>query len=280
MVRHVSPGYFAAMHLRLLEGRLLSAADTLTTRPVVVVNRSFSRRYLGVKTIGARLPLGFGEGRPDCDVIGIVDDMRQGDVTEPQAAEVFVSYRQHPERLVNGPLMLLARTTGDPIGTVSALREAVRVQDSSVAIDSVMTLEERISTSLAKPRIYAVLLGGFAFSALVVAAVGLFGVLSYGIAQRSREIGIRTALGARAGDIVRLVLRHAALIVSVGISAGLTVAAAAVRLLSGFLFGVSERDPLTFVAVPILLLAAAAIACVIPARRAAKVDPLIVLRSG
>jgi putative ABC transport system permease protein len=108
----------------------------------------------------------------------------------------------------------------------------------------------------------------------------LFGVLSYAVAQRSREIGIRTALGARGGDIVRLVLRHAVLTATAGIAAGLAAAAAAVRLLSGFLFGVSARDPLTFVVVPLLLLAAAAIACVIPARRAAKVDPLIVLRSG
>jgi putative ABC transport system permease protein len=280
MVRHVSPEYFAAMRLRLLDGRLLSDTDTATTRPVVVVNRSFARQYLGESPLGRHLPLGFGEGRPTCDVVGVVDDMRQGDVTEPRQAEVFVSYRQHPDRLTNAPLMLLARTAGDPLAHVGALREAVRVQDPSVALDSVMTLEERVTTSLAKPRIYAVLLGGFAVSALLVAAVGLFGVLSYAVAQRSREIGIRTALGARAGDIVRLVLRHAVVMASAGIAGGLAAAAATVRLLSGFLFGVSARDPLTFVAVPVLLLACAAIACVVPARRAAKVDPLLVLRSG
>jgi putative ABC transport system permease protein len=279
MVRHVSPEYFAAMRLRLLQGRLLSDADTQATRPVVVVNRSFAQRYLGAKPIGTRLPLGFGEGRPNCDVVGIVDDMRQGDVTDALSPEVFASYRQHPDRLA-APLILLARTVGDPMAQVPALREVVRAQDPTVALDSVMTLEERIATSLARPRIYAVLIGGLALSALVVAAVGLFGVLSYAVAQRSREIGIRTALGARAGDIVRLVLRHAVLMAAAGIVAGLATAAAAVRLLSGFLFGVTARDPLTFVAVPLLLLAAAAIACVVPARRASKVDPLIVLKSG
>ena len=279
MVRHVSPEYFAAMRLRLLQGRLLSDADRRATRPVVVVNRSFAQRYLGARPLGTQLPLGFGEGRPNCDVVGIVDDMRQGDVTDALSPEIFASYRQHPDRLTTAPLILLARTAGDPMAQVPALREVVRAQDPAVALDSVMTLEERIATSLARPRIYAVLFGGLALSALVVAAVGLFGVLSYAVAQRSREIGIRTALGARSGDIVRLVLWHAVLMAAAGIVAGLATAAAAVRLLSGFLFGVTARDPLTFVAVPSLLLAAAAIACVIPARRAARVDPLVALKS-
>ena len=143
-----------------------------------------------------------------------------------------------------------------------------------------MTMEDRVMTSLAKPRLYAVLLVWFGVFAVLIAGVGLFGVLSFSVAQRTREIGVRSALGARARDIVALVVRQALSIVAVGVLFGLAAAVSVVRLLSAFLYGISPYDPLTFGAVPVVILIVAVVACLVPARRAAKVDPLTALRAG
>ena len=212
-----------------MSGRWLAESDGLATRPVVVVNQSFAKRYLGDRPVGMRVPMSFGEGRPDADVAGVVGDMRQADVADTPMPELFVSYRQMPARLTTFPPLLVVRTTDDPMLHVSALRAAVHKQDPAVPIDSIMTMEERVSTSLAKPRLYAILLAGFATSALAIAAVGLFGVLSYSVAQRRREIGIRTALGAQLCDIVQLVLRQAIVAALAGIGVGLWSAYALTR---------------------------------------------------
>jgi len=278
LTRVVSPGYFQAMRLRLAAGRLLADADTLTTRPVIVVNRSFAQRYLGSSPLGTRVPLTFGEGRPDCDVVGIVDDMRQGDVTDPPAPEAFASYRQMPTRLLNAALFFVVRTGDDPTPHAAALRTAVREVDESVAVDSIVTLDERVMTSLAKPRLYAALLTGFAIAALAIAGVGLFGVLSYSVAQRSREIGVRTALGAQRGDVIALVLRQAMAVALVGVAAGLFASFALSAYLAAFLYGVAAHDPAIFVACAVGVVIVAACACVVPARRAAAVDPVVALK--
>jgi putative ABC transport system permease protein len=279
MMRDVSPEYFQTLGLRMLRGRTLSDSDGALSRPVVVVNRTFAQRYLGDKPIGARLPIGFGEGRPDCDVVGVVHDMRQRDVTDAPAAEIFRSYRQSPARLINNPLIALARSSGDPLSLVDLVRATAREQDRAVAVDSIMTMEERVMASLAKPRLYTTLLTAFAAGALLIACVGLFGVLSYLVAQRAREIGVRTALGAQTRDIIALVLKHAAAVAAAGVAIGLTVSLALARYLSTFLYGVTTHDTASFVAVAIVMAVVAAIASVVPARRAARVDPLIVLKS-
>jgi putative ABC transport system permease protein len=280
MTRVVSPDYFQSLRLRLLKGRPLADTDTMTSRPVIVVNRTFARRYLGDEPIGARVPMPFGDGKPDCDVVGVVEDMRQGDVTEAETPEIFTSYRQLSSRLSNAPMIVVARTTGDPEAMIPMLRAAVREQDRLLVVDSIMTLDERVMTSLSWPRTYAMLVGAFALSALVIAGVGLFGVLSYTVAQRSREIGVRTALGAQPRDIAALVLRQGMLMAGAGLAAGLAAAGAAVRVLSAFLYGVTTHDPLSFVIVPVVLGIVTAVACIVPARRAARVDPLAALRSG
>lgn len=280
MTRVVGPDYFQALRLRVVQGRPLTDGDTLNSRPVIVVNRTFAAQYLGSTPLGARVPMPFGEGRPDCDVVGVVEDMRQSDVTEPQSPELFASYRQMPARLMNAPLVIVARAAGDPTALVPTLRAAVRERDPLLVVDSIMTMEERVVSSLAKPRIYALLLGGFAVFALAIAGVGLFGVLSYSVAQRSREIGVRTALGAQPRDIVALVLRQAVMVAGTGVIGGLAVAVAVVKSLSAFLYGVTTYDAVSFIVVPIVLILVTAAACVAPARRAARVDPLTVLRSG
>jgi putative ABC transport system permease protein len=277
--RMVSPEYFRALGLRLLEGRLLSESDTATSPPVLVVDRTFALRYLGPVHIGAHVPIRFGEGRPDAEVVGVVEDMRQGDVTEAPTPELFASYRQTPTWLIRGSIVFVVRTVGDPLMLVGTLRTAVREQDPTVALDSIMTMDQRVATSLAKPRLYAVLLAGLAIAALAIAFVGLFGVLSHAVAQRSREIGVRTALGAQERDIVALVLRQALGIVAVGLVLGLAAALAGGRLLSAFLYGVGPHDPLTLVGVTLIVIIVALLAAFVPARRAANIDPLAAIRS-
>ncbi len=278
--RVVGPDYFQALRLRMLQGRPLAETDSSVSRPVIVVNRTFAQRYLGQTPIGARVPMPFGDGKPDCDVVGIVEDMRQSDVTEAHTPEIFASYRQMSNRLVRASMFVVARTTGDPETLIPSLRAAVREQDRMLVVDSIMTLDERMLTSLARPKTYATLLGAFALCALAIAGVGLFGVLSYGVAQRVREIGVRTALGAQPADIIALVLRHGMMMAGGGIVVGLGTALATARVLSSFLYGVTAYDAASFVAVAIVLAAVVALACIVPARRAARVDPLTALRSN
>jgi predicted permease len=279
-VRTVSPGYLDAMRIRLVEGRALQATDTATSQPVLLVNRAFARQYLADRAVGRSLPLAFEEGKPHWEIAGVVADVLPRSVTDPPSPEVYVSYRQLTAGLDHSEPTFVIRTTGDPTSFVPLLRNAVRAQDASLALDAVMTMEDRVMDDLARPRLYALLLGGFAAFASLIAAVGLFGVLAYSVAQRSREIGIRTALGARPLDVARLVVSQGLVITLAGLVAGVWASAALTRVMSSLLFGVTPHDPATFVAVPAGLLAVSAVACFVPARRAARVDPLQVLRAG
>jgi putative ABC transport system permease protein len=287
--RLVSPDYFAAMRLRLVEGRTLSDADTATTQKAIVVNRTFARQYLGDHPIGVRIPqpgpraggVRFTDENADAEIVGVVDDMRQDSLETPLQPEMFISLKQIlPSSMRNFDPILVVRTAADPTRYVSTLRSLVHEQAPTLALDSVMTMEDRVMTSLAKPRVYAVVLAWFGMFALLVAGVGLFGVLSFSVAQRTREIGVRSALGAQAHDIVALVLHQALWIVGIGVLVGLGAALAGVRLLSVFLYGISPHDPVTLAVVPIVIVTIAAIACLVPVRRAAKVDPLTALRAG
>ncbi len=285
--RVVSPDYFGAMRLRLVAGRTLTDADTTSTPPAIVVNRTFARQYIGDRPIGFHIPqsgsraggIRFADPRADWTVVGVVDDMRQ-EVDAPLQPEIFASMKQITTATTNvgfDPILVI-RTADDPTAHVPALRRLVHELAPAMALDSVMTMEDRMMTSLAKPRLYAVLLVLFAVFAALITGVGLFGVLSFSVAQRAREIGVRSALGARAYDIVSLVLRQAIWIVAIGALFGLALAVAGVRLLSGFLFGIGPYDPLTLGVVPIVILIIAVVACLVPAYRATKVDPLTALR--
>ena len=286
--RVVSPDYFAAMRLRLVAGRTLSVADTSVSPPAIVVNQSFARKYLGDRPIGFHIPqrggragIRFRDGRTDWEVVGVVDDMRQDSVDAARQPELFASFAQiAPEgiRNLNFDPILVIRTAADPASYVPALRTLVREEAPASALDSVMTMEDRVMTSLARPRLYAVVLVGFAVFALLISGVGVFGVLSYTVALRTREIGVRTALGAQARDIVWLVLRQAAFVAVVGIAVGFWTSFAASRYVSAFLYGVDPHDAVSFGAVPVLLVVVTVAACIVPARRAARVNPLQALR--
>lgn len=286
--RIVSPGYFAAMGLRLVGGRLLSDADTARTPPAIVVNRTFARQYLGAQAVGARIPpggpraglLAFTDPKADWQVVGVVDDMRQDTLGGEAQPEIFASFQQLTPGAMRIDPILVLRTTADPAALVPNLRAAVRAAAPWLAVDSVMTMEDRVAESLARPRLYAVVLTWFGGFAVLIAAVGLFGVLSFSVAQRTREIGVRSALGAQLRDIVGLVVRQALWIVGAGLTLGLAMALGAVQWLTAVLHGLSPYDTVTFVVVPLAIGATAIVACVGPARRAARVDPLSALRRG
>ena len=286
LVRTVSPEYFEAMRLRVIAGRALNHRDTLSSRPVVVVNRTFASQYLGTSPVGTILPVAVGS-RSEWEVVGIVDDLRQGGlsgvapaafggIADPPQPEMFFTYRQWTSNV--SELVYVIRTSADPSTMTPALRSILREEDPSLAIDSVMTMEDRLMHSLARPRTYAILVGGFALFAVAIAAVGLFGVMSYMAAQRTREIGVRTALGAQPHDILRLVTREAVAILAGGLAIGLTIAFLLARSVAPLLYGVPVHDVPSFAAVPIVLSAVVALACAVPARRATRVSPLEALR--
>jgi putative ABC transport system permease protein len=278
-VRHVTPGYIAALGIRLVAGRDLTDSDTLTAPGVVLVNRSFARAYLSETPLGDRLPSRIGKDQAGAEVVGVVDDVRHRSATDVASPEIYMSYRQLPEGVQHDEAMLAIRTDGDPRRLVDTVQTLVRERDASIAVASVMTMDDRLAESLARPRLYALLLGSFAVFALIIAAVGLFGVLAYSVAQRSREIGVRTALGAKPRDVVALVARQALAMTLGGLVVGVAASFVLVRYLGTFLYGVNARDTATFVAVPCALIVIAIIACAVPARRAARVDPLRALRT-
>ncbi len=275
-VRTVSPGFFPALGVMMADGRPYSEADTASAPAVLVVNETFARTYMPGEGIGTRLPLAAGE-RTESEVVGIIRDVQPATRGEAPRPEVYFATDQQPGLRFSEPV-LLVRTTDDPLGLVPVVRQLAQQIDTRIAIDAPMTMEARLATGLARPRLYAMLLTGLSVLALVIAGVGVFGVLSYNVAQRRREIGVRAALGARPGQIVRLTVGQGLLMAAAGLAIGLSAAFWLVRYLDGLLWGVTARDPLSYALVPIVLLGATILACWVPARRAARIDPLTAMR--
>jgi predicted permease len=276
--RIVSEHYFRSMGIRLMSGRGFTAQDTVSSEPVVVVNQTFARQYLSGDPLGKMIAPDLEQYRRGARwwrVVGVVADVRNDSITQPVKPELYATTGQTTNFVGQ---FLTVRTEGDPAALATDLRAIVRSASGNAAIDQVITMEGRLMATLARPRLYAILIGGFSSFALVIAVAGLFGGLSYGVAQRRREIGIRTALGATPRDIAGLVLRQGAFMTLSGLAVGFLVAAWTGRYLSGFLFGVTPADPVTFVLVGVAVTAIAAVACGIPAARAAKVDPIQALK--
>ncbi len=277
-MRMVTPGYVDAMGLRLVEGRGFTDQDRAGSPVVVLVNEALSRQYLGGNAVGRRLQDLFGG--ETAEIVGLVGDVRHGGLDREAAPEMYVALAQVPARMpAGGPsASLVVRTAGDPLQLVPFLRSAVLDIDPDLPLDNVMTMEQRLSASVAEPRFYALLLGMFAALALTLAVVGIYGVLSYSVSQRHREIGVRMALGARGGDILQLVLNQGLILIGIGMVVGLASALGVSRYLASLLFGISATDPLTYVAISVLLGAVGVVACYLPARRATRVDPMTALR--
>lgn len=287
-VQQVSPAFFAAFGQRVLEGRGFSPDDETAGTRVAIVNREFSRKYLEGHALGWVLPGGSAKRNappsPDRPIVGVVDNTIRRDVTDTPAPEVYYTPASAPgsetsRQIQDSDVYLIVRSSSDPRTLVPTLRDIVRTAAPSAPIEQVMTMRERVANSLANPRLYAALLGAFALFAVLIAGIGLFGVLSYSVAQRAREIGVRTALGAQLRDIVALVVRQSMAIAGAGLVCGIVASYWVSSLLHSFLYGVTPHDTLSYLAVALVLLAVAALASVVPARRAARVDPVKVLRT-
>ncbi len=276
--RIATPDYFATVGLRLLSGRPFDEDDRVDGPSVLLVNRSAAERYWpGEDPVGARLTFGdpSAEDATWREVVGVVDDVRHFGVAAGEQAAVYLPWTQIRSRGLN----LVLRTSGEPERIAGAVRSELAAMDDALALTTLRPMTELVDASLAEARFFAALLALFAGVALVLAAVGIYGVLSYLVARRTHEVGIRMALGARREDVLRLMLGRGMLLAALGLGLGLLVAVWGTRVLSGLLFRVRPSDPLTFVAVAILLAAVAFVACWVPARRATRVDPLIALRA-
>ena len=280
-IRIVSSGYLEAMRFRLRDGRTFTRLDGSASPRVMVANETLARELFGSgPAVGRRVVSPFGE---PWEVVGVVGDVVYAGLeltAEPQAEAFFPLAQVRGERGFGSStwIYMAVRTTGGSLAVLPFLREAVTAADPQARLDSVMTMEARLSTAVAEPRFHAAFVGSFAGFALLLAALGIFGLLSYTVAQREGEIGIRMALGARRGDILALVTRQAAMLVAVGTGVGLAGAGASSRFLESLLHGVATDDPLTFAAAPLVLVAVALVACWLPARQAARVDPIKAMR--
>ena len=279
----VSDGAFEALGERLVRGRTLAAGDTAEALPVAVVNETLARTYWpGQDPIGKRMRMGSATTRPWMTVVGLVRDERHNGVTAAIKEKFFVPYAQFPRAREGDAargMTLVLRIAGEPMRLVNPIRAEVRALDPRLPVANVRLMTDVVDASMATPRLTGTLLTIFAGLALVLAAVGVAGVLAYLVSRRRREIGIRMALGASRANVLGLIVRRGVLYAGAGIAAGIAAALFLTRLMEGLLFGVAPRDPLTFVAVSAILLVIAVVASLIPALRAARVDPLEALRS-
>jgi len=272
----VSSDYFRAMNIPLQRGRELSENDTKGMPEVLVVTDAFVKRFFpGEDPIGRRLVFD-GPDKTPREIVGVVGDVKRKGLDADVQPEVYVSYLQRPDRRLN---VLLKTDLRDAGQLIQPARAAVKAFDSNQIIWRTHTLDQLLSTSVAPRRFNMLLLGIFAAVALVLAAVGLYGVMSYSVSWRTHEIGIRMALGAKRANVLRLVVRQGMTMALIGLAIGLVGAFSLSRVLKSLLYGVSSTDPLTFAIVSVVLLAVALLACLLPARRATRVDPLVALRT-
>jgi putative ABC transport system permease protein len=291
-IRSVSHDFLQTMRARLLAGRWLEPRDDGSAPPVIVVNRSLARRFFGSEDpVGQLVHLDGRMDLPPQQIVGVVDDMRQARLDQEPAPQFFVDYRQvltltqarqmpvpAQERLAFGFLSFVVRTDGDPARLMSHVRSLIRRVDANVGIDAMLPMEQLAASSLTRQRFYAVVMGVFAAIAAFLSAVGIYGVLAYAVGQRTREFGVRMALGARSRDVLAMVLRQGLRLTSIGIGIGLAGAMALARYVEGMLYGVTPLDPLTYVATIALFAVVASTASFLPARRATRIDPMTALR--
>jgi putative ABC transport system permease protein len=277
--RQVSADYLQTMHIQLQQGRYFDNRDNAQSMNVAIINETMARQYWpGENALGRRFKIGDpDEATPWIQIVGITADIRQMGLDEPVKAEMYLPYQQidHPWFM---PRDLAIRTTGNTSNLVGSVRQIIREVDPDQPISNVATMEEVLGTEAAQRRMGMIMLVGFAVLALLLASLGIYGVLAYFVTQHTNEIGLRQALGATPRDILLLVLKKGMGLTLLGVAIGLASAFALTRLMSSLLFGVKASDPLTFVTVPLVLGLVALLACYIPARRATKVDPLVALR--
>jgi putative ABC transport system permease protein len=269
--------YFEAMGIPLVRGRLPGDADTARTEPVFIIDEELRRRFWpGEDPIGARVAWRKAEGeRLSGEIVGVVGRVRWGGMAANPQPTTYFWFPQDPRR----ELTIVARTLGDPIAIAGAIAGQVTHIDQNQPVAEIRAMRDFVSADLAQPRFTMLLLGSFAAAALLLAAIGLYGVIAFSVTQRTREIGVRVALGAQPRDVVRLVMRRAILLIAAGLAIGIAAALALGGLVARLLYGVTPADPATLLAVALFLAAVAMLATYLPARRATRVDPIVALRA-
>ena len=279
--REVSSNYIKAMNIPLRQGRYFDSRDNVQSLPVAIINETMAREYWpGENALGRRFKLGDPDepGKQWKEIVGIVADIRQMGIDEPVKAEMYFPYQQIADWPGYMPRDLAIRTTGDTSNLAGAVRQIIREVDPDQPVSNVATMAEVLGEEAGQRRMGMIMLVGFASLALLLASLGIYGVLAYFVTQHTNEIGVRQALGATPRNILLLVLKKGMGLTLVGVVIGLVASFALTRLMSSLLFGVKAADPLTFATVPFVLVMVALLACYIPARRATKVDPLVALR--
>ncbi len=273
--RRITPRYFDALRIPVRAGRAFTDADRDSAQRVAIVNDALARRFFeGKDPLGARLTF-LGNSTPLMTIVGIVGDVRHSQISEPPSPELYVPFAQSPTAM----MMLAARTSTRPESAVAAVRSAVQAVDPNQPVFHVKTMAVLVGESLA-PRTSAMqMVSLFGAVALLLAGIGIYGVISYVVNQQTREIGVRMALGAQPRDVARHILVRGLVPVATGLTLGLFASVLAMRLMSGLLFGVSPFDPLTYVVVAAILVGVGIMACLVPARRAMRVDPVGALRA-
>lgn len=275
----VSDGVFQTFGISLLQGRTFNEGDNETAPQVALLNETAARFYFGDRNpLGARLSFKRAKAAAAVyQVIGVVRDSRYNSLREPDTRMVYLPMRQALDQL--GRLMLAVRGEGRAIDLTTAVRNELRVAGNDILLTHLTTLNEQVDQSLLQERLLATLALFFGLLALLLASIGLYGVMSYDVARRTNELGIRVALGARKVDVLKLILRQGMGLVGIGVGSGLIAAVSLTSLVSNQLYGVPANDPLTLCGVVLLLVGIALLACWLPALRATQVDPLLALRS-
>jgi len=277
--REVSVNYLKAMNIPLRQGRYFDKRDNETSMRVAIINETMARQYWpGENALGRRFNIGDPNDGEWMEIVGIVADVRQMGLDEPVKAEMYFPYRQITDWLGYIPRDLAIRTSGETSNLVGSVRQIIREVDPDQPVSNIATMSEVLGVEAEQRRMGMIMLVAFAGLALLLASLGIYGVLAYFVTQHTNELGVRMALGASQRNILALVLKKGMGLTLLGVGIGIAVSFALTRLMSSLLFGVKAFDPLTFVTVPLLLATVALVACWIPARRAAKVDPMVALR--
>lgn len=280
-IRRISSDYFRTMSIPIMKGRVFDDKDTKDAPPVIVVNETFARRFFpGEDATGKRIVVEVDASEdpnpPEREIIGVVGDVRHEGLDKDAGPEFYAPYGQDPRPFME----LVVRTaTDNPAGQAASVREAIKQVDKEQYIPQVVPMTKLLSEAIASRRFNMMLIGLFAGVALLLASVGIYGVMSYSVSQRTHEIGIRLALGAQTRDVLKMVVGQGMALALIGVGVGLLAAIAMTRIMSSLLFNVSPTDAMTFVIVSLVLAGAALLACLIPARRATRVDPMVALRS-
>jgi putative ABC transport system permease protein len=272
-IQSLTPGYAAAMRVPLLQGREFNDHDEATAPRVVLVNQVLARRYWpGQSAVGKHLLIG-SLGFP-AEIVGVLGDVRNSSLAADVKPEIYFPFTQLPTLALN----LIVRTTGDPHAMIRQVEQAVFTLDREQPVTAVQTMDELLEAGAAQPRFTTSLLAALSVAALILAIVGIYGVIAYSVSERTQEMGIRLALGAGRGDILGLVLRQGMMLAGAGIAIGIAASLALTRLMESLLYRVSVTDPLTFGVSAVLFVGVALAASYVPARRATRVDPVVALR--